>query len=159
MDKKMAKPDVKLAAKETATTAKETVVNAKNVVKETAADAKAAVNTKVEETKNAIVKTAIAKEIEEKKEAVKTAAKPVKEKKPSRAAKKAAKEEAKPEIYVQYQGQEAVLAEVVEKAKNEFVAAGHRVSTIKSLRVYLKPEEFAAYYVINQKFAGRVDLF
>jgi len=48
---------------------------------------------------------------------------------------------------------------VIEKAKNEFVAEGHRASSIKSLQVYLKPEEFAAYYVINQKFAGRVDLF
>ena len=164
MDKKMAKPDVKLAAKETATTAKETVVNAKNVVKETAADAKAVVNTKVDETKNAIVKTAIAKEIEEKKEAVKTAAKPVKEKKPSRAAKKAAakaaaKEELVPEVFIQYQGNEAIVADVIEKAKNEFVADGHRASSIKSLQVYLKPEEYAAYYVINQKFAGRVDLF
>ena len=26
-------------------------------------------------------------------------------------------------------------------------------------KVYLKPEEYAAYYVINQKHAGRVDLF
>ena len=84
------------------------------------------------------------------------------EKKPSRAAKKAAKaakEELKPEVYIQYQGNEAIVADVIEKAKNEFVADGHRASSIKSLQVYLKPEEFAAYYVINQKFAGRVDLF
>ena len=89
--------------------------------------------------------------------------KPVKEKKPSRAAKKAAakaaKEELVPEVFIQYQGNEAIVADVIEKAKNEFVAEGHRASSIKSLQVYLKPEEFAAYYVINQKFAGRVDLF
>ena len=42
---------------------------------------------------------------------------------------------------------------------DQAVADGHRASSIKSLQVYLKPEEFAAYYVINQKFAGRVDLF
>ena len=77
------------------------------------------------------------------------------------AAKKAApkKEELKPEVFIQYQGNEAIVADVIEKAKNEFVADGHRASSIKSLQVYLKPEEFAAYYVINQKFAGRVDLF
>lgn len=146
------------------TAAKENVVNVKNAVKETAADAKAAVNAKVEETKAAVVKEAEKKEVEkketEKKEAVKETAKPAKEKKPGRVAKKAAaKEELKPEVFVQYQGNEAVIADVVEKAKGEFLAVGHRVSSIKSLQVYLKPEEFAAYYVINQKFAGRVDLF
>jgi len=72
---------------------------------------------------------------------------------------KRAKEELKPEVFIQYQGNEAIVADVIEKAKNEFVADGHRASSIKSLQVYLKPEEFAAYYVINQKFAGRVDLF
>ena len=92
----------------------------------------------------------------------KETAKPAREKKPSRAAKKAAKaakEELKPEVFIQYQGNEAIVADVIEKAKNEFIADGHRASSIKSLQVYLKPEEFAAYYVINQKFAGRVDLF
>lgn len=74
-------------------------------------------------------------------------------------AKKAVKEEMKPEVFIQYQGQEAVVADAIEKAKAEFVADGHRVSSIKSLQIYLKPEEYAAYYVINQKFAGRVDLF
>ena len=68
-------------------------------------------------------------------------------------------EELVPEVFIQYQGNEAIVADVIEKAKNEFVAEGHRASSIKSLQVYLKPEEFAAYYVINQKFAGRVDLF
>ena len=83
-----------------------------------------------------------------------------KERKTTRGAKKkAAKEEVKPEVYVQYQGNEATIADVIAKAQAEFVAAGHRVSTIRDLRIYLKPEEFAAYYVINQKFAGRVDLF
>lgn len=141
--------EVKAAVKETAAAAKEATATVKAAVKETAAETKAAVDAKVEETKAAVVKEA------EKKET----AKAVKEKKTTRAAKKAVKEELKPEVFVQYQGNEAIIADVIEKAKGEFVAAGHRVSSIKSLQVYLKPEEFAAYYVINQKFAGRVDLF
>ena len=153
-------------ANEIKSTAKETVTTAKNVVKETAAETKANVSAKVEETKAAVgakveeKKAVVAKEVTEKKEAVK-AAKPEKEKKPAKAAKevKEVKEELKPEVFVQYQGREAVIADVVEKAKGEFVAAGHRVSSIKSLQVYLKPEDYSAYYVINQKFAGRVDLF
>ena len=111
------------------------------------------------------MKEVVAEKAEAVKEAVKeatakveTAAKTAK--KP--AAKKAApakKEEVKAEVYVQFQGQEAVVADVIEKAKKQFVEEGHRASTIKSIQVYLKPEEYAAYYVINQKHAGRVDLF
>lgn len=69
------------------------------------------------------------------------------------------REEVKPEVFIQYQGNEGIVAEAIEKAKAAFVADGHRISTIKTLQVYLKPEEYAAYYVINKKFAGRVDLF
>ncbi len=72
---------------------------------------------------------------------------------------KKVREEVKPEVFIQYQGNEAMVEEAIEKAKLAFVADGHRLSTIKTLQVYLKPEEYAAYYVINKKFAGRVDLF
>ena len=55
------------------------------------------------------------------------------------------------------------LANVKETVKETteavFVSEGHRVSTIKSLKLYLKPEDGFAYYVINEKFAGRVPLF
>lgn len=150
--------------------AKNTAVAAKTAVKESASEVKAAVTEKAAAVKEAVEKTAVkteAAKAEPAKEAAaetKEAVKPVKEKKPSRAAKKAAakaaaKEELVPEVFIQYQGNEAIVADVIEKAKNEFVAEGHRASSIKSLQVYLKPEEFAAYYVINQKFAGRVDLF
>ena len=77
----------------------------------------------------------------------------------TKTAKKAAKEELKPEVYIQYQGREGVVEDAIKKVTEQFVAEGHRASTIKSLQLYLKPEENAAYYVINQKIAGRVDLF
>lgn len=48
---------------------------------------------------------------------------------------------------------------MIERATQAYVADGHRASSIKSLQVYLKPEESAAYYVINSKYAGKVDLF
>ena len=70
------------------------------------------------------------------------------------------KEPAQAEVYVQYgPNGEASVADVVERIKNEYVAQGHRVSSIKSLKVYVKPEERSAYYVINEKTQGRVDLF
>ncbi len=84
-------------------------------------------------------------------------------KKPGRpAGKTTAKEtkgELKPELFLQFQNKEAVMEEAIQAAKDQYVAAGHRVSSIKSLQVYFKPEENAAYYVINQKFAGKVKLF
>lgn len=120
--------------------------------------------TKLEATKAAVKtteeKAADLKETEKKVAAEK---KPEVEKKTTKtttkATKKAVKEEMKPEVFIQFQGNEAVVAEAIEKAKAQFVAEGHRASSIKSLQVYLKPEEYAAYYVINQKFAGKVDLF
>lgn len=123
----------KVVAKETVAAAKESVIAAvKPAVKEVGEDAKAAVEKGTEK-----------------------AMRVVKEKKAARKE----REEVKPEVFVQYQGNETLLANVVEKVKEDFVAAGHRVSTIKTLQVYVKPEEFAAYYVINQKYDGKINLF
>lgn len=72
------------------------------------------------------------------------------------AAKKVA---AEPKVYIQFGAGESSVDTIVEQIKAEYVNQGHRVSSIKDLRVYLKPEDGAAYYVINEKVAGRVDLF
>ena len=62
-------------------------------------------------------------------------------------------------ITIQHQGNEITVASVEEKVKAAFVADGHKASTIKTLNIYVKPEEYAAYYVINGEFTGRVYLF
>ena len=62
-------------------------------------------------------------------------------------------------ITVQFQGNEVTVASVEEKVKAQFVAEGHKASSIKTLNVYVKPEERSAYYVINGDVTGRVDLF
>ena len=64
----------------------------------------------------------------------------------------------KDEVFVQFAGEEFVVEEVMEKAKAAYVAEGHRISAIKSVRLYIKPEERKAYYVINDKAAGSIDL-
>ena len=46
---------------------------------------------------------------------------------------------------------------LVEAAKAQFKAA-HKRTPITSLKLYLKPEENAAYYVINEKDTGKVDI-
>lgn len=95
------------------------------------------------------------KETEKKTTAKKTAAKKTTAKKAGRksAAKPAEKVE---EIYIQFSGQELLTKEVLQRAKQAYVAEGHRESSIKSIRLYIKPEEHMAYYVINEKIAGGV---
>ena len=99
----------------------------------------------------------------ETKTAVKAAAKKTAEKvgtaKKTAAAKKAEKAPLIPEIKIQFAGNEADEDEIVNAIKNKYVSEGHRASAIKSLQIYLKPEENAAYYVINQKSMGMVPLF
>ena len=93
------------------------------------------------------------------KAAAKTTAKKATKKAAAKKTAKAEKKELVPEVFVQFDGNEDVVANVIERAKEAFTADGHRASSIKSLKVYLKPEEYAAYYVINDTYAGKVNLF
>lgn len=70
----------------------------------------------------------------------------------------AKKVEKKDEVFVQFAGEEYSVNEVMDKAKAAYVAEGHRAAAIKSVRLYIKPEERKAYYVINEKAAGSIDL-
>lgn len=69
------------------------------------------------------------------------------------------KEGLAPEIYLQYNGGETVISDIVERIKQQFVNEGHRAGNMKSLQIYMKPEENAVYYVINEKNAGKVNIF
>ena len=62
-------------------------------------------------------------------------------------------------ITIQHQGNEVTVATVEANVTAAFVAEGHKASEIKTLNIYVKPEEYAAYYVINGEFTGRVYLF
>ena len=129
--------------------AKETVTAAKNVAAKKVEETKAAVKTaaKAVETKAEEVKAEVKAEAEKVAAAAKTETAPAK------------KEVSQPEIFIQYGSGESSVGAVVERIRNEYVEQGHRLSSIKSLKVYLKPEDRSAYYVINDKVAGRVDLF
>lgn len=69
---------------------------------------------------------------------------------------KAVGAEVSPVVYVQYQGEEEKIEDLVAAAKASF-AAEHARTKVTDLKLYIKPEERAAYYVVNEKFAGRVD--
>ncbi len=61
-------------------------------------------------------------------------------------------------VYIQFAGKEVRTEEIVEQVKAAWTAEGHRASSIKSLEVYVKPEDMAAYYVVNGKTTGKVEL-
>ena len=71
---------------------------------------------------------------------------------------KTAKEAVSQNVYIQFAGKELKTEELVEQVKALWTADGHRVSSIKSLELYVKPEDSAAYYVINGKENGKIDL-
>ena len=125
-------------------TAEVKAAEAKTTVKKTAKKAAA----KTETAKKAVEKEAAkatTKKVAAKKTAVKTTAK-----------KAVAKKEVKTETFIQYNDEQtdmdAVLKRVEADLKAQKVAA-------KDIKLYIKPQDGACYYVADGKVAGRVDLF
>ena len=140
----MQNKDVKASVKETEVKVAEAAKTVEEAAKATAKTAE----TKVKEA----AKTTAKKATE-----VKAAAKTTAKKTVAKAAAKTAT--VKPQFIVQYQNKESDLANLEEKVKAQFISEGHKAGTIKKVNIYVKPEEYSAYYVINDKFSGRVDLF
>ena len=72
-----------------------------------------------------------------------------------RAETKAQAENMRPTVYIQYQDAEADVDALVEAAKADFRTVKKR-ALIMDLKLYVKPEERTAYYVINGVFSGKV---
>lgn len=62
------------------------------------------------------------------------------------------------DVYLQFANQETKLKDVVARIKALY-AEQNDPASLKTLQVYVKPEESAAYYVTNGVAAGKVDLF
>lgn len=73
----------------------------------------------------------------------------------ARAESKAKADSLKPTVIVQFQGSEVDLDTLVEAAKADFRQEKKR-TPITDLKLYVKPEERMAYYVVNEKFNGSV---
>ena len=121
---------VKQAAKETGAVAKKAAKETADSVKKTAKETSTATKKVVKETTSAVKKTA-------KKEYTKLALK---------------------ETYIQVGGREYKETEILKKVEESFLAAGHKITAMKNLQLYVKPEDGAAYYVVNGEITGRVDL-
>lgn len=110
---------------------------------------------KAEAVKEAAKKAVVEAPVEEKKPVEKKAAdkKPV-EKKAGR--KPAAKPAIKQTVKVQFGGEEFDLAEV-QKAVEADIKSKFK-GRIKTVEVYIKPEDRAVYYVVNSDFSDKVVL-
>lgn len=128
------------AVKPVETKASEVKAEAKEAEAKTAANAEKAVKAeKAPKTEKA------AKAVKEEKTA-KAAAK----KEEKAAAKKPAKKEADPKtsVYIEYQDKQVLAKDILKLAQKDFKKK-HRGETIKTLEIYVKPEENVAYYVVN----------
>lgn len=73
----------------------------------------------------------------------------------ARAESKAKADSLKPTVIMQFQGTEVEVDALVEAAKADFRQEKKR-TPITDLKLYVKPEERVAYYVVNEKFNGSV---
>ncbi len=96
--------------------------------------------------------TAVRKTAVKKEEAKKPVAKKPVVKKP--AAKKAPVKEG---FYVQFYGKDLEQADVIKQARAAYKAAGNKAA-IRSIDVYVKPEENAVYYVVNGDVTGKFEV-
>lgn len=103
-------------------------------------------NSVVTEVKAAEVKAAEVK-AETKTEAPK-AEEPKKETKKA-PAKRAAAKDIKTSVVVQFAGKEVTEKELIAAVKKAYTKKGNKVGDIKTIEIYVKPEENAAYYVVN----------
>lgn len=123
--------------KEVKKAVEQTVKDVKETAKETAKEIKKTVEEKAPET---------AKKVE--KEVKKTASKVKKT--------VAAKKEIKTDIVLQYGEKEVNTKEMIAAVKKEWTKSKHKVADIKSIELYVKPEDYAVYYVINGDTTGKI---
>lgn len=74
-----------------------------------------------------------------------------------RAAEKEKASHLAPEVIIQYQGAETAITDLVEAVKADFRSVKKR-TLVTDLKLYVKPEERMAYYVVNGSYEGKLPL-
>lgn len=139
---KKATETVKVAAGKAASSVKATAEKAKKQAENAATETKKQAEVVAEETKNAT-------------EAAKKTVKKATTKKPAKK-----KVEMTQSAVLQFGGEDFKIDEIIANAQAAFKAENKR-KTITDIKVYIKPEERAAYYVVtsgDSEYAGRIDL-
>lgn len=70
--------------------------------------------------------------------------------------KAAPKKEMKTSVVVEYQGKQVEEKEMIAAVKKAWTKSGRKIGEIKTMTLYVKPEESAVYYVINGIDTGAV---
>ena len=136
----LVREDEDMARKATTKKAETTAKGAEVVAKETAVEEVKPVEKEAVVEKPAAIRTAAAKTTTEKKAPAKKAA-------------------VDTEVFVQFWGKEVVVKDVVENIKKVWTEEmGKKEADMKDLKVYIKPEDNGAHYVINGEITGFVGL-
>ena len=72
------------------------------------------------------------------------------------AAKKVRKKEMKTTLIVEHQGKQVEDKDMIAAVKKAWTKSGRKIGDIKTMTLYVKPEEAAVYYVINTTETGSV---
>ncbi len=64
---------------------------------------------------------------------------------------------ARKNIYVQFGGRERDEAALLQSIQKKLELAGVDDDEIRQVNVYIKPEDQAVYYVVNDKYTGQID--
>ena len=71
---------------------------------------------------------------------------------------RASKASVKTEVFLQFGDYEMRIDDIIDKTREDYLLRGGTLRGLRSLRVYVKPEDHAAYYVANHDETGRVSL-
>jgi len=63
----------------------------------------------------------------------------------------------KTSLFVEFAGRQIEEKALVTQVKELWTAEGNKVKDMKTLNIYVKPEENAAYYVINDTTSGKIE--
>lgn len=92
-----------------------------------------------------IVEDKVADTVKEAKEVVK------------KAKKATTKKDIKTTLFVEYFGKQVEEKEMIAAVKKAWTSAGNKVGDIKTIELYVKPEDGAVYYVINKTESGKIE--
>ena len=108
--------------------------------------------------KAATIKEEVKKEVKKAvKETKKTAEKAVAAVEKTAAKTRTKKKAALEEVILEYRGMQVNVEALLADAKADWIANGHKEKDYVSCKLYLKPEDSAAYYVINDEHMGKVE--
>lgn len=63
----------------------------------------------------------------------------------------------KTNFFVEYNGKQTEDKAIVAAVKKAWTEAGNKLGDMKTLQVYIKPEDAAIYYVINETESGKLN--